>query len=85
MVTLKMKVGPKGQVVIPKALRVEKKIFPGDEVLLDSSEEGILIEKPMRDVVSDFERISKSGKSISKVESDKDYAKMMEQRWGKTK
>ena len=81
----KMKVGPKGQVVIPKEIRDEKKIFPGDEVFIELSDEGILIEKPKRDIVADFERIAKSGKSIDKVDSDKDYAEMMEQRWRKLK
>ena len=81
----KMKVGPKGQVVIPKEIRDEKKIFPGDEVFIELSDEGILIEKPKRDIVADYERIAKSGKSIDKVDSDKDYAEMMEQRWRKLK
>ena len=81
----KMKVGPKGQVVIPKEIRDEKKIFPGDEVFVELSEKGISIEKPKRDIVADFERIAKSGKSIDKVDSDKDYAEMMEQRWAKLK
>lgn len=83
MVTIKMKVGPKGQVVIPKVLRDEKKIFPGDEVVFDSLNEGILIEKPKRDVVADFERIAKSGKPIKVLDSDKDYDRMMRQRLGK--
>ena len=80
---MKMKIGPKGQVVIPKEMRDEKKIFPGDEVLIELSNEGILIEKPTKDVIADFERIAKSGKSINKVDSDKDYAEMMKQRWNK--
>ncbi|MBI3035878.1 AbrB/MazE/SpoVT family DNA-binding domain-containing protein [Candidatus Woesearchaeota archaeon] len=87
MVILKtrMKVGPKGQVVIPKEIRDEKKICPGDEVFVELSDKGILIEKPKRDVVADFERIAKYGKSIDKVDSDKDYAEMMKQRWDKLK
>ena len=81
----KMKVGPKGQIVIPKEIRDEENIFPGDEIFVELSDRGILIEKPKIDVVAEFERIAKSGKSIDKVDSDKDYAKMMEQRWAKLK
>ena len=81
----KMKVGPKGQVVIPKEIRDEENILPGDEVFVELSDRGILIEKPKRDVVADFERIAKSGKSIDKVDSDKDYAEIMQQRWNKLK
>ena len=80
-----MKVGPKGQVVIPKEIRDEEKISPGDEIFIELSDKGILIEKPKRDVVADFERIAKKGKSIDYVDSDKDYAEMMKQRWAKLK
>lgn len=34
--TTTMKVGPKGQVVIPKAVREELGIQPGDEVIVDT-------------------------------------------------
>ncbi len=40
---VKAKVGPKGQVVIPKELREEFKIAPGDEVMFDAKENAILI------------------------------------------
>lgn len=81
----KMKVGPKGQVVIPKEIRDEQKIFPGDVVFIELSDKGIIIEKPRRDVVAEFERIAKSIKFRGKVDSDKDYEEMIEQRWSKLK
>lgn len=80
---MKMKVGPKGQVVIPKEMRKEKNILPGDEVLLELSEEGILIEKPKRDIIADFERIAKSGKSIDKIDPHA-YEEELEERWRKS-
>ena len=80
---MKMKVGPKGQVVIPKEMRKEKNILPGDEVLLELSEEGILIEKSKRDIIADFERIAKSGKSIDKIDPHA-YEEELEERWRKS-
>ena len=38
------KVGPKGQVVIPKKFRDELGIEPGDEVTVSLSENGVLIQ-----------------------------------------
>ena len=38
------KVGPKGQVVIPKKFRAELGIEPGDEVVVSLSENGVLIQ-----------------------------------------
>jgi len=38
------KVGPKGQVVIPKKMRDELGIEPGDEVVVSLSESGVLIQ-----------------------------------------
>ena len=38
------KVGPKGQVVIPKKFRDELGIKPGDEVVVSLSEKGVLIQ-----------------------------------------
>jgi AbrB family looped-hinge helix DNA binding protein len=38
------KVGPKGQVVIPKKFRDELGIEPGDEVVVSLSENGVLIQ-----------------------------------------
>ena len=41
------KVGPKGQVVIPKEMRDELGLRPGDEVDFELSESGVLVE-PVR-------------------------------------
>lgn len=38
------KVGPKGQVVIPKKFRDELGLEPGDEVVVSLSENGVLIQ-----------------------------------------
>ncbi len=40
-----MRVGPKGQVVIPQAVRREIGIDPGDEVLVEEYEGGALVRK----------------------------------------
>ena len=79
----KMKIGPKGQVVIPKEMRDEKKIFPGDEVFVELNDEGISIEKPKRDIIADFERIAKSSKSIKKIDPHA-YEEELEERWRKS-
>jgi len=42
------KVGPKGQVVIPKKFRDELGIVPGDEVVVSLSEKGVLIQSVHR-------------------------------------
>ena len=82
MIKQEMKVGPKGQIVIPKIFREQKKIYPGDKVFIELREEGIIIEKPLEDPLKVFERVSKNGKHI-KIDSDKDYHNMMEERWKK--
>jgi AbrB family looped-hinge helix DNA binding protein len=45
MVKLKVKVGTKGQIVIPKAIRDKLSIEPGKYLLIDEKDGKILIEK----------------------------------------
>lgn len=68
--TATRKVGPKGQVVIPKAVREELGIQPGDEVLVDAVDGearvrrqvgeprllGLLVGKGEHDMLADLER-----------------------------
>ena len=82
MIKQETKVGPKGQIVIPKMFRDQKKIYPGDRVFVELREDSIIIEKSVEDSIKIFEEVSKKGKSV-KVNSDKDYDKMMKKRWKK--
>ena len=63
-----MKVGPKGQVVIPKMFRKTIGIGPGSRVVFELREKELVIRKPTVDAVKIFERIAKSGKPIRKIE-----------------
>ena len=57
-----MKVGPKGQVVIPRAMRKALKIEPGSKVKFTLEDDKIILKKPAFDAVAVFERIAKSNK-----------------------
>ena len=46
---LKTRVGPKGQIVIPKAIREKLGVKPDDIVLLDVERERIVVEKVPED------------------------------------
>jgi len=64
MVEEEMRVGPKGQVVIPKMFRKAIGVGPGSRVVFELQGDKLLIKKPTIDVVKIFERIAKSGKSV---------------------
>jgi len=83
----KMQVGSKGQVGIPKDIREAEQIYPGTEVVFDSTEKGIMIEKATEpeDIIEGFEGLASRIKIKGKINSDKDYEEMLEERWKKTK
>jgi len=54
-----MKVGPKGQVVIPRAMRKALKIEPGSKILFRLEDDKLILKKPAFDAVAVFERIAK--------------------------
>ena len=62
----KMRVGPKGQVVIPKGIRDAEQIYPGTDVIFETTDHGIHIQKagPDRDPIEVFREIAFS---INKV------------------
>jgi len=61
------KVGPKGQVVIPRALRKALKIHPGSRVVFKLENRRLILEKPMFDAVDALESIARKGPSVSKI------------------
>ena len=68
MIRGERKVGPKGQVVIPKMFRESKKIEPGSKVVFRETENGILIEKTEEETEKVFKEVAEKGKSIDEVE-----------------
>ena len=64
MLKEEMKIGPKDQVVIPKAFRKSLGLHRGNKVIFTLTEEGLLLEKPKGDAVAVFIEIAKSGKSV---------------------
>ncbi len=64
----KMKVGPKGQVVIPKMFRDDLGMMPGEEVIVGNTGREIFIKKSPTNIVEIAEAITRSiAKSGSKV------------------
>ena len=58
-----MKVGPKGQVVVPQELRVRTNMVPGSMVLVKERKGVILLQKAEK-TEEIFERIANSGPSL---------------------
>lgn len=83
MVRLKMRLGPKGQVVIPQIFRKSYGLMPGSEVVIEDSENGVLIEKPTEDSIKLMRQIAAKGKQLTRIDSDKDWEEEMEERWKK--
>ncbi len=62
-----MRVGPKGQVVIPKSFRKILKIGTGTEVVFRLEGERVILEREAEDPIRTLETIARKGKSVSKI------------------
>jgi len=82
MVRIKTKVGPKGQIVIPKVFRDEYNISPGDEIMIEENNNLLVIEKPQEDIIKKLENFAKKIKlrkfNIHAIEEE------YEERWKKS-
>jgi len=64
MLEEEMTVGPKGQVVIPRAMRKALKIHPGSKVVFRLQDNHAIVEKQEIDSVAIFEQVARRGKSV---------------------
>ncbi len=58
MIREEMKVGLKGQVVIPRAIRKALKIEPGSKVTITLEDDKAILQKPTFDAVAVFKRVA---------------------------
>lgn len=76
-----MKVGPKGQVVIPSVFRKNFNIRSGDKVIFESEGDKLVIKRAERGSVDKLRKIAESVGEVD-VDSDKDYDRRMKERLG---
>jgi len=81
MIKEEMKIGPKGQVVIPKVFRKTMGLHPGSTVIFELEGNKLLIEKPLIEADKIFEKIANSGKSVKKIHPHEAYEEELEHRW----
>jgi len=66
MVNIKLKVGPKGQIVIPKVFRDAYGIKEGGEVIIEPTDKGLVIKAPA-DVKTLMEKLKERRKRMKGV------------------
>lgn len=81
----KVKIGSKGQAVIPVAMRKIMGISPGSEVVFEMDDQkNIRVERPnVEDPIAVFRSIAKKINFKGKVDMNKLYEEHMEERWSK--
>jgi AbrB family looped-hinge helix DNA binding protein len=80
MIEEEMKVGPKGQVVIPRTMRKALKIEPGSKVLFRLEDDKMIVRKPAFDAVAVFERIAKEIHYNEQIDPHEAYEEELEER-----
>ncbi len=81
---IETKVGPKGQVLIPKSFREWYHLLPGDFVLLKETEKGIIIQKRMEHPLEVLETLAKKHAKTIKIQNI-NFEEEIEERWNKIK
>ena len=75
-----MKVGPKGQVVIPRAMRKALKIEPGSKVIFTLEDDALTLKKPAFDAVAIFQKIAKEINYNKEIDPHAAYEEELEER-----
>jgi AbrB family looped-hinge helix DNA binding protein len=75
-----MKVGPKGQVVIPRAIRKALKIEPGMKVQITLEDNRAVLEKPVFDAVAVFRRVANEIHDNREIDPHAAYDEELEER-----
>lgn len=82
MLEITMKVGPKGQVVIPKPFRTAFKMAPGTEVVFSIEDEKLVLTKPLVKAADFLEKMAKRRKKGFKMHPHAAYEEELEERLG---
>ena len=85
MVTISTRLGPKGQVLVPKLFREEYGLVPGDAVTMHDTVDGVLIAKKSKNVVAIFEEISKKPAMRQKGDVVHGVYEQYEERWRRSR
>jgi AbrB family looped-hinge helix DNA binding protein len=75
-----MKVGPKGQVVIPRTMRKALKIEPGSKVVFTLEDDCLILKKPNFDSVAVFKKIAEQIHLNKELDPHNAYNEELEQR-----
>lgn len=81
MIKEKMKIGPKGQVVIPKVFRKTLGFSPGSTVIFELRGNTLMLEKPEVKTEEIFAEIATSGKSLKRYRPHNAYEGELKKRW----
>jgi AbrB family looped-hinge helix DNA binding protein len=80
LIRAEMKVGPKGQVVIPRAIRKALKIEPGMKVQITLEDNKAVMVKPAFDAVAVFRRVANEIHDNSEIDPHAAYDEELEER-----
>jgi AbrB family looped-hinge helix DNA binding protein len=76
----KRKIGPKGQVVIPQAIRKALKMQPGTSVVVSLEDNKVVLKKPSFDAVAVFRRVAKEIHYNKEIDPHEPYEESIEMR-----
>lgn len=82
MEQLKMKIGPKGQVVIPGMFRKRFHLFPGTEVIFEQKDDALFINKPLKNIENIARKIAFAGKSLVRYDPHQAHDEELKERLG---